>query len=196
MIAFLKGTLVATTLDSAVIDIHGVGVGYQVLMSGRSLSRLGATGETVQVLTHLQVRDDALVLYGFLNQEEKDLFMRLTSVSSVGPKVALAVLSTFDPSDAIAAIVSQDLAAIQRVPGVGKKMASRIVLELKEAFTESVQMDLSGIMQQALNTKKAVTEALLSMGFTSEEASLALKGAPEEASETVLLQYALKRLGE
>ncbi|HJI81556.1 MAG TPA: Holliday junction branch migration protein RuvA [Eggerthellaceae bacterium] len=194
MIAFLKGTLVATTLDSAVIDIHGVG--YQVLMSGRSLSRLGATGETVQVLTHLQVRDDALVLYGFLNQEEKDLFMRLTSVSSVGPKVALAVLSTFDPSDAIAAIVSQDLAAIQRVPGVGKKMASRIVLELKEAFTESVQMDLSGIMQQALNTKKAVTEALLSMGFTSEEASLALKGAPEEASETVLLQYALKRLGE
>lgn len=194
MIAFLKGTLVATTLDSAVIDIHGVG--YQVLMSGRSLSRLGATGETVQVLTHLQVRDDALVLYGFLNQEEKDLFMRLTSVSSVGPKVALAVLSTFDPSDAIAAIVSQDLAAIQRVPGVGKKMASRIVLELKEAFTESVQMDLSGIMQQALNTKKAVTEALLSMGFTSEEASLALKGAPEEAPETVLLQYALKRLGE
>ncbi len=194
MIAFLKGTLVATTLDSAVIDIHGVG--YQVLMSGRSLSRLGTTGETVQVLTHLQVRDDALVLYGFLNQEEKDLFMRLTSVSSVGPKVALAVLSTFDPSDAIAAIVSQDLAAIQRVPGVGKKMASRIVLELKEAFTESVQMDLSGIMQQALNTKKAVTEALLSMGFTSEEASLALKGAPEEASETVLLQYALKRLGE
>ena len=194
MIAFLKGTLVATTLDSAVIDIHGVG--YQVLMSGRSLSRLGATGETVQVLTHLQVRDDALVLYGFLNQEEKNLFMRLTSVSSVGPKVALAVLSTFDPSDAIAAIVSQDLAAIQRVPGVGKKMASRIVLELKEAFTESVQMDLSGIMQQALNTKKAVTEALLSMGFTSEEASLALKGAPEEASETVLLQYALKRLGE
>lgn len=194
MIAFLKGTLVATTLDSAVIDIHGVG--YQVLMSGRSLSRLGATGETVQVLTHLQVRDDALVLYGFLNQEEKDLFMRLTSVSSVGPKVALAVLSTFDPSDAIAAIVSQDLAAIQRVPGVGKKMASRIVLELKEAFTESAQMDLSGIMQQTLNTKKAVTEALLSMGFTSEEASLALKGAPEEASETVLLQYALKRLGE
>lgn len=194
MIAFLKGTLVATTLDFAVIDIHGVG--YQVLMSGRSLSRLGTTGETVQVLTHLQVRDDALVLYGFLNQEEKDLFMRLTSVSSVGPKVALAVLSTFDPSDAIAAIVSQDLAAIQRVPGVGKKMASRIVLELKEAFTESVQMDLSGIMQQALNTKKAVTEALLSMGFTSEEASLALKGAPEEASETVLLQYALKRLGE
>ena len=185
MISFLSGTLVATTLDSAIVDVHGVG--YQVLMSSKSLSRLGMVGEKVRVLTHLQLRDDALVLYGFLNQEEKDLFLRLTSVSSVGPKVALAVLSTFDPSDAVAAIVSQDLAAIQRVPGVGKKMASRIVLELKE---------LAGLSKRALDTKKSVTEALLSMGFTSEEAGLALKGAPEEASETLLLQYALKRLGE
>lgn len=194
MIAFLKGILVATTIDSAILDVHGVG--FQVQMSSRSLSRLGGTGEMVQVLTHLQPRDDAMVLYGFLNQEEKDLFMRLISVSSVGPKVALAVLSTFEPSDAIAAIVSQDLVAIQQVPGVGKKMASRIVLELKEAFAESAQISLKGMLKQAVNNKKAVTEALLSMGFTSEEAGLALKGAPEDASETVLLQYALKRLGE
>lgn len=194
MISFLSGTLVATTLDSAIIDVHGVG--YQVLMSSKSLSRLGMVGEKVRVLTHLQLRDDALVLYGFLNQEEKDLFLRLTSVSSVGPKVALAVLSTFDPSDAVSAIVSQDLAAIQRVPGVGKKMASRIVLELKESFVESNQAELAGMSKRALDTKKSVTEALLSMGFTSEEAGLALKGAPEEASETLLLQYALKRLGE
>lgn len=194
MISFLSGTLVATTLDSAIIDVHGVG--YQVLMSSKSLSRLGMVGEKVRVLTHLQLRDDALVLYGFLNQEEKDLFLRLTSVSSVGPKVALSVLSTFDPSDAVAAIVSQDLAAIQRVPGVGKKMASRIVLELKESFVESNQAELAGMSKRALDTKKSVTEALLSMGFTSEEAGLALKGAPEEASETLLLQYALKRLGE
>ena len=95
-----------------------------MLMASKSLARLGMPGDTVRVLTHLQIRDDALVLYGFLNQEEKDLFLRLVSVSSVGPKVALAVLSTFDPGDAIAAIVSQDLSAIQRVPGVGKKMAS------------------------------------------------------------------------
>ena len=127
MIACLKGTLIATSLDAAVIDVQGVG--YQVLMASKSLARLGMPGDTVRVLTHLQIRDDALVLYGFLNQEEKDLFLRLVSVSSVGPKVALAVLSTFDPGDAIAAIVSQDLSAIQRVPGVGKKMASRIVAQ-------------------------------------------------------------------
>ena len=126
MIACLKGTLIATSLDAAVIDVQGVG--YQVLMASKSLARLGMPGDMVRVLTHLQIRDDALVLYGFLNQEEKYLFLRLVSVSSVGPKVALAVLSTFDPGDAIAAIVSQDLSAIQRVPGVGKKMASRIVL--------------------------------------------------------------------
>ena len=194
MIAFLKGTLRALLFDSAIIEVNGVG--YQVLMSGRSLSRLGSTGETVSVLTHLQMRDDALILYGFINQEEKDLFLRLISVSSVGPKVALAVLSTFDPADAVSAIVAQDHAAIQRVPGIGKKMASRIVLELKEAFAQDTQTVLAGMSQQALDAKKAATEALLSMGFTSEETGLALKGAPEEASETVLLQYALKRLGE
>ncbi|MFR7747269.1 MAG: Holliday junction branch migration protein RuvA [Eggerthellaceae bacterium] len=194
MIAFLKGTLIATTLDSAYIDVQGVG--YQVLMSSRSLSRLGKTGDTVHVLTQLQVRDDAPILYGFLNQEEKDLFQRLITVSSVGPKVALAVLSTFDPADAVAAIVAQDVAAIQQVPGVGKKMASRIVLELKEAFTQSAQTVLSGMSKQVLDAQQAAKEALLSMGFTSEEVSLALKGAPEADSETVLLQYALKRLGE
>ncbi len=163
MIACLKGTLIATSLDTAVIDVQGVG--YQVLMASKSLARLGMPGDTVRVLTHLQIRDDALVLYGFLNQEEKDLFLRLVSVSSVGPKVALAVLSS-------------------------------IVLELKESFAGEGQPRGSEVFQQALNTKKAVLEALLSMGFTSEEAGLSLKGAPEEASETVLLQYALKRLGK
>lgn len=192
MIAFLHGRLAAKLFDAAIIDVGGVG--YQVLMAGRSLSRLGEVGSQVEVLTHLQVRDDAFVLYGFLSQDEKELFTRLTTVSSVGPKVALSVLSTFEPDEAVAAIVSQDTAAIQRVPGVGKKMASRIVLELKESFGEGLggQTVSAG---QAASAVPAATEALLSMGFTSEEASLALKGAPEGASETLLLQYALKRLG-
>ena len=126
MIACLKGTLIATSLDAAVIDVQGVG--YQVLMASKSLARLGMPGDTVRVLTHLQIRDDALVL--------------------------------------------------------------------KESFAGEGQPRDSEVFQQALNTKKAVLEALLSMGFTSEEAGLSLKGAPEEASETVLLQYALKRLGK
>ncbi len=194
MISFLRGTLAAKTAGSAVVEVGGIG--YQVVMSGRGLSRLGQVGDSVSVLTHLQVRDDALVLYGFCSQDEKDVFAKLTSVSSVGPKVALSVLSTYEPEDIIAAIAAQDLAAIQRVPGVGKKMASRIVLELKDSFAAAGQESLPGVSARSVSAKKGAIEALLSMGFTSEETELALKGAPADADEAGLLQYALRRLGK
>ena len=191
MISFLRGTIAALFVDSVVIEVGGIG--YRVSMSGKSLSRLGHVGEEVKVLTRLQVRDDALVLYGFLNHDEEKLFAKLTSVSSVGPKVAL---SAYEPEALVSAIVSQDVGAIQQIPGVGKKMASRIALELKESFGSEAQIALPGISAQAANARKGTVEALLSMGFTSEETDLALKGAPEEANETILLQYALKRLGK
>lgn len=192
MIAYLNGMLAGKGLDSIIVEVGGIG--YLVLLSSRSIARLGNVGDRVRVITHLQVRDDGLTLYGFTHQEEKDLFMRLTAVSSVGPKVALSVLSTYDPAEVASAIAAEDLAAIQRVPGIGKKMAQRIVLELKESFGDELQAVLSGQSKKALNAKKGALEALLSMGFTSEESELALKGAPDEASETILLQYALKRL--
>ena len=192
MIAYLNGMLAGKGLDSIIVEVGGIG--YRVLLSSRSIARLGNVGDRVRVITHLQVRDDGLTLYGFTHQEEKDLFMRLTAVSSVGPKVALSVLSTYDPAEVASDIAAQDLAAIQRVPGIGKKMAQRIVLELKESFGDELQAVLSGQSKKALNAKKGALEALLSMGFTSEESELALKGAPDEASETILLQYALKRL--
>lgn len=192
MIAYLNGMLAGKGLDSIIVEVGGIG--YRVSLSSRSIARLGNVGDRVRVITHLQVRDDGLTLYGFTHQEEKDLFMRLTAISSVGPKVALSVLSTYDPAEVASAIAAQDLAAIQRVPGIGKKMAQRIVLELKESFGDELQVVLSGQSKKALNAKKGALEALLSMGFTSEESELALKGAPDEASETILLQYALKRL--
>ena len=138
MISFLRGTIAALFVDSVVIEVGGIG--YRVSMSGKSLSRLGHVGEEVKVLTRLQVRDDALVLYGFLNHDEEKLFAKLTSVSSVGPKVALSALSTYEPEALVSAIVSQDVGAIQQIPGVGKKMASRIALELKESFRRKRQM--------------------------------------------------------
>lgn len=194
MISYLKGTLAFTLFDSAIVDVGGVG--YQVYMSAKDLSRLPETGQTVHVLTRMQMRDDAPLLYGFISQEEKHLFERLISVSGVGPKVALAVLSTYEPGEVVAAISSQDIAAIQHVPGIGKKMASRIILELKESLEGDMTALLSSKTVRAVDTKKGVVEALLSMGFTSTETEVALKGAPDEASETVLLQYALKRLGD
>ena len=184
MIAFLKGVLAAKTATTAFIEVNGVG--YAVGMSQASLSKLPEAGAAVEVHTFLQVRDDGLSLFGFLTLEEKALFERLIGVGGVGPKVALAALSAFSPAGLVAAVQAQDVAAVQRIPGVGKKTASRIILELKGSFDEG----LAGLFDEA-----APAEALLSMGFTSEEADVALKGAPEGAAESVLLQYALKRLG-
>ena len=195
MIAFLKGKLAGKTPTLAYVDVNGVG--YAVFMSSVALSKLPERGSSVQILTYLQVSDSGIALYGFLSEEEKAMFERLIGVSSVGPKVALAALSTFAPRALADAIAAQDVALVQKIPGVGKKSASRIILELKGSFDASFESLLSGASEQpAVDANlKGATEALLSMGFTSAEAELALKGAAEGATETALLQYALKRLG-
>lgn len=194
MIAFLNGRLAAVTPDTAYIDVNGVG--YAVGMSGQALSRLPEKGSRVSVFTYLQVRDDGVSLYGFPSQQEKEFFLRLISVSGVGPKVALAALSVFSPSELAAAIAAQDVSMVARIPGVGKKTASRIILELKGAVDDVVPGQTSVFDAHSTEHLAGAREALLSMGFTSAEADLALKDAPEQASESVLLQYALKRLGE
>jgi Holliday junction DNA helicase RuvA len=193
VIASLNGELLARRPDSVVIEVGGVG--FEVLMSNRDISKLPDPGKQVRILTKLQVRDDAFVLFGFLSESGKRLFEKLTSVTGVGPKVALSVLSTYSPEELAAYVVAQDVAAIQRVPGVGKKMASRLVLELKDSLEGEAQLPVPLTPTRNEAAFSGVTEALLSMGFTATEAELALKGAPEQASETVLLQYALKRLG-
>lgn len=193
MIAFLKGTLAGKTLASAVIDVNGVGFG--VHMSQATLSKLPEVGAQVHVHTYMHVTDSGIALYGFLADDEKALFERLISVSGVGPKMALAALSTFSPKALADAIAAQDVTQVSKIPGVGKKTAQRIILELKGALDESLgDLFSSGevtILEDRLN---GATEALLSMGFTSAEAEIALKGAPEGATEQALLQYALKRL--
>lgn len=194
MIAFLNGRLAAVTQDTAYIDVNGVG--YAVGMSGQALSRLPEKGSQVSIFTYLQVRDDGVSLYGFLTQAEKEFFLRLISVSGVGPKVALAALSVFTPSELASAIAAQDASMVARIPGVGKKTASRIILELKGNVEDVVPGQTSVFESHSAEHMAGAREALLSMGFTSAEADLALKDAPEQASESVLLQYALKRLGE
>ena len=185
MIAFLKGKLAGKTPQVAYIDVNGVG--YAVFMSATALSKLPESGGVVTVLTYLQVSDAGIALYGFLSEEEKATFERLIGVTGVGPKVALAALSTFSPRALADAVAAQD----------GKKSASRIILELKGSFDASFESLLSEPSTQTIldDRLKGATEALLSMGFTSQEAELALKGAPEGATEAALLQYALKRLG-
>ena len=193
MIAFLEGALAGRTATSALVNVGGVG--FEVGMSQRALSTLPATGEHVVVHTYLQVRDDGMSLYGFSSLEEKALFAKLITVSGVGPKVALAALSSYEPSKLVDLIAAQDVAAVQRVPGIGKKMASRIILELKGSLDEGLVSLFSEDAPASSAERDGAIEALLSMGFTSTEADLALREAPAGASESTLLQYALKRIG-
>ena len=193
MIAFLEGTVAGKTSASVLLNVGGVG--FEVGMSTSSLSRLPGVGENALVHTHLQVRDDGMSLYGFSSLEEKALFERLITVSGVGPKVALAALSVYDAAKLAELISAQDVAVVQRVPGIGKKMASRIILELKGSLDEGLVSLFEEERQEESKAMAGAREALLSMGFTEAEAELSLKDAPANASESALLQYALKKLG-
>ena len=193
MIAFLEGTVAGKTATTAFINVGGVG--FEVGLSASSLSKLQSAGERTLVHTYLQTRDDGMFLYGFLSLEEKALFERLITVSGVGPKVALAALSSYTPSELATFIAAQDVAAVQRIPGVGKKTASRIVLELKGSLDQGIGSLFAEDRPVVSKAAEGAREALLSMGFTSAEADLALKGAPEDGTESTLLQYALKKLG-
>lgn len=194
MIAFLRGTFVGRSLSEAYIDVQGVG--YGVSMSQNSLSKLPTPGEEVTVKTFINVSDNGIALFGFMSDSEQALFEKLITINGVGPKMALAALSTFTPEALAEAIAAQDSALISKIPGVGKKTASRIILELKGYLDEGLggMFADQGITPE--NTASAgATEALLSMGFSSAEAEVALKGAPDGASEEDLLKYALKRIG-
>lgn len=194
MIAFLDGLVAGKSFSQVYIDVAGVG--YGVTMAASALSQLPPTGERVRVLTYLQVSENGIALYGFLKEEEKALFEKLIGVSGVGPKVALAALSTYSPAQLANAVASQDIALVQKIPGVGKKTASRIVLELKGSLENAVGLFDEAEAMPAVNAALlGAQEALLSMGFTQAEADLALKGAPEAATEAALIQYGLKRLG-
>ena len=193
MIAFLDGTVTGKTLTSAYVSVGGVG--FEVGMSASSLSKLPEVGKHVLVYTYLQVRDDGMSLFGFATLEEKALFEKLITVSGVGPKVALAALSSYAPAQLANLIAAQDVAAIQRIPGIGKKTASRIILELKGSLDQGVGGLFEEDKPAVSHAREGAVEALLSMGFTSTEIDLALKGAPDGAAEAALLQYALKRLG-
>ena len=196
MIAFLNGVVAGKNQSTVFVDVGGVG--FAVGMSANDLSRLPPTGERVLIHTYFAVREDAMTLYGFLSLESKSLFEKLIGVSSVGPKIALAALSTFKASEFIAAVLSGDATAVSKVPGIGKKMAQRIILELKGSLADASVDDLFSTKagEQAARLQGA-KEALLAMGFTSAEADVALKDAPETlVTDSALLQYALRRLGD
>lgn len=174
MIGSVSGTLVETYPDGALVDVNGVG--YRVLAPPSVLARLPAAGKKVRLHTHLHVREDALTLFGFTTAEERDLFEILIGVNGIGPKGGMAVLGVYSPDALRRAILGEDLDALTLIPGVGKKTASRMILELREKLgagdADLVPVASSPAMRQALGEVRA---ALLQLGYTTSEARGALE---------------------
>ena len=202
MIGSVSGTLVETYPDGALVDVSGVG--YRVLAPASVLARLPGAGEKVRLHTHLHVREDALTLFGFLTAEERDVFEVLISVNGIGPKGGLAVLSVYAPDALRRAILGEDLDALTLIPGVGKKTAGRMILELKEKLgagdADLIPVAGSAAVREALGEVRA---ALLQLGYTTTEAREAIervaaaKAAGNGKAHGVesLLKAALKELG-
>ena len=208
MIVQLTGTLLEVLPTHVVLDVGGIG--YELGVSSSTAAALPQVGEAgVTVLTRLIVREDAMDLYGFSTREERALFDRLRVISGVGPKLALAVLSTFSPAQLATVVATQDIGRMAQVPGVGKRKGQRLLVELEGVFTKDAELrGLVGLEQPTLTTAASApvpaasvaaeaTDALLSMGFSPQEAELALEGHEEAGATTIekALSYALKRLG-
>ncbi len=167
MIARLRGKAVARSPDTLVLEVNGVG--YLVQPTRRAAQKARAKGEVV-IETYLHVREDALQLYGFADADERGLFEQLLSVSGVGPKVALAIVSGSTPDELRRAIALEDTARFQAIPGIGKKTAQRVVLELKEKLGDGVAVPEQGSARPQLVAR----EALMELGYSLGEADQAL----------------------
>jgi len=193
VIAFLTGRVAAKGAGYALLEVGGVG--YRLAMTTGSLSALPAEGDEVTVWTHLYVREDDLSLFGFENPAEKDAFELLITVSGVGPKVALAALSVLSPDELAGAVAAEDDVLISSVPGIGKKTAQRIILDLKDKMGAE-GLGAGGRRSGGAGAAVAeATDALLGMGFSSAESAAALKGSDPGADTNALVRHALKRLG-
>ena len=196
MIASLRGTLIHTDNVSAVVECSGVG--FRLAVTKNTLYRLPQKGQEVFLYTFLAVREDALDLYGFIDADELEAFKMITAVNGVGAKIGIAILSEFSPSQLRIYIASGDAKALTAASGVGIKLAQRIVLELKDkvgSIETDDGIDLKAVGNATLNssTKEAVA-ALVSLGYTQSEASLAVGRLDTALSTEELIKQALKQL--
>lgn len=190
MIALVAGDVAVRRADHVVLETSG-GVGYRLAVSAETLRQVPAVGRPVSLHSHLVVRDDALQLYGFATEEERDLFLLLLGVQGVGPKVALGVLSGGPPRELVSALAAGDVARLQAVPGVGKRTAERIVVELREKVVPDGDAEPPFVLTRGEDPRRLAREGLVELGFAPAEAESLLAAAEGESAEE-LLQSALR----
>jgi Holliday junction DNA helicase RuvA len=183
MIASIHGVLEARRADHAIIRVGGFSL--RVFTPSSTLSRLGEVGAEVTLHTHFQVREDGMALFGFASAEERDAFEQLITISGVGPKIALALLSTMDASTFYRAIADEDITRLSLAPGVGKKLAGKLVFELKGKLPALTATGgaASGTPSGKLQTE--VLEALMGLGYSAAEAQAALARIPQDRPMTL-----------
>jgi Holliday junction DNA helicase RuvA len=193
VIGSLRGTLLDRSPTEVIVDVQGVG--YRVLVSPSTQAALGALGAPVLLHTHLHVREDALLLYGFPSADERSCFEALLGAHGVGPALALAILSVHQPRSLRQALAEDDVDALCLVPGVGKKTAARLLLELK-ARLDLPDGDLSAVLgTEGGNGRSEVREALAALGYGPEEIRDAVRDLPPDGDVQRLLKDALTHLG-
>jgi Holliday junction DNA helicase RuvA len=199
MITFLDGKLTTALPTQAIVDVNGVG--YEVFIPLSSYDKLPALGQPLRILTHLHVREDAQILYGFMTAAERDLFRLLVNnVSGIGPKLALAVLSGMSVNNFKTAVVNSDVAALSKISGLGKKTAERIVLELKDKVGVAAAWEAASATHAPTPEQERVNEAvlaLIALGYKQVEAHRVVRELQEkerDKSAEELVKLALKQM--
>ena len=189
MIAYLRGRVLTTTAETAIIDVNGVG--YEAYCSGGAFRKI-TVGEIAELHTYLQVKEDGMTLFGFADPKEKELFLKLITVSGVGPKMGIAVLAALSADEFAQAVATADVKRLSAVKGLGKKTAEKIVLELHGKISAAEIMEVSGeprateapIAKLSAADEEAVS-ALMGLGFTKAESAQAVKKAREAGAQSV-----------
>jgi holliday junction DNA helicase RuvA len=192
MIGKLTGTLLEKNPPQILLDCHGVGYEVDVPMS--TFYNLPAVGEAVSLLTHFVVREDAQILYGFGSASEREAFRQLVKISGVGPRTALSVLSGMSVADLAQAVSAQDSARIVKVPGIGKKTAERLLLELKGKL--GADLNLPGAGATGGDAASDIQQALMALGYSEKDAASALKALPKDVGVSDGIKLALKALAK
>lgn len=177
MISYIKGILVFNGENHIVLETGGIG--YHVFVSSATLNRLPSLGNEIKIFTYMNVKEDGIALYGFFTLEEQEIFYKLLTVSGIGPKGALGFLSKLTPQDMVMAIISEDVKTLSQAPGIGKKTAQRVILELKDKFSteDALGGSFFGEAEETAdfsNAKRDTVDALVALGYSKSEAVKAI----------------------